>query len=745
MSGQIIEVAAVLFGNADEVVWSTTTGAKGNAHNAPFLQTDPIKLVPGDNVVTLTASNKAEVVTDRIVVTYNPLFSFQDRLRVNPRVLKRGKATAVTAVISLGKATNIVKGSAKLFRVDADGAAITTLGALADEGVLSDGDEIKADGLYSKKVTLNEASVGTARLRVSIDVAGIDGKTIVAYSDIAEIDVVDDIAQADCDAALAALGTAKADAGKAASPDAARKAAIDALKANPTVLDAGPASDGFGQAGTGAWVRFKSGLLGIVRLGAATNRGGGGDGDGPTRAMGGLVGDEGLQTVEVGSKRALLLNPFATALGTTEVAHASKLMADLACPAYTVDSAADALADLSKLRRMFDYGITAIATHGEAAFKGVPWPDKQALGWRHPGSQEALFTGHVVSCGYFASVGSPKKCSESTPCGPEAECVVNQVGGTGDCIDHLTADLRKGRVALTSDGTYAVLPAFIGRHAEQRHPQSLAYLGGCRSLFNGTLAGELFAAGAAAVAGFNGYVSNEFATKWGKTMFANLIEQKQLSGSAHAQVDDPANPGSWFGLVGAQNLNAANIEIMNSSWESGNIQGWLKTGDGRVVAKLGSAIPVDGKYMGILSTGLGYTTQKGELDQRFCIPAGKGKFSVWWKFYSEEFTEYCGSKFQDALVIKFEGKPGNKTVVDAKVDDLCAKSNCSGCGGQYKGLTAADVSFDQGGVYMTPWVQSTADITPFAGNGNVRLRLLATDVGDSVYDTAILVDKLEFE
>jgi hypothetical protein len=55
------------------------------------------------------------------------------------------------------------------------------------------------------------------------------------------------------------------------------------------------------------------------------------------------------------------------------------------------------------------------------------------------------------------------------------------------------------------------------------------------------------------------------------------------------------------------------------------------------------------------------------------------------------------------------------------------------------------VSFDQGGVYNGSWILSTANITPLAGQGPVTMTYFATDVGDSIYDTVILIDNLRFE
>lgn len=739
VSGAIVEVAGVLFGHADEVVWSTESGASGKAHGAPFFQTDPISLVPGDNVVTVTAKNKVESVTDRVVVTYNPAFTFPDRLRAQPRVLKKGKATAVHAVVALGKASNVVKGSVRLFRVDANGNTVTDFGKqneLVDDGNLAtNGDEIKGDGLYSKKVTINDAGAGSVLLRASVQVQ-LGGLTTTAFTDVVQLDVVEDIVAGDCDAAMAALDDAKAAADAAGGGTAGQAAAVDALKKNGAVDQAGAGSTADG----GAWVRFKSGLLGAVNLNGANTRGGGGA-DGSATAAG---LDEALSTVQLQSKRALMLDPFAKSLGDNEVTAATKQMTQTACPAYTIEAFKDTTADLHWFRRLYDYGIVALASHGDVQFKGLDAANKTGYGWQHNGSQEVLWTGHAVSCGYFGANGAPQKaCGEKSPCGPESECFLNQAGGQGVCIDHLTADLRRGRVILGSDGRYGILPSFIGRHADRSLPRSLLYLGACRSLWNGTFAGELIAAGAATVLGYNGTVSNSFATKWGTTFFANLIDQKQLSGVAHVQIADPEHPTTSFSLVGAGNLDAAYSAILNQSWESGDLQGWIRNGDGRVVSKFGSALPVAGKFMGIISTGLGYTQQTGEVKQKFCIPPGKTKFSMWWKYYSAEFEEFCGSQYQDQFLAKFEavigGKAANKTVVDAKIDNLCKNGN------QYKGLTPADLNFDQPGVFMTPWVNSTVDISPFAGNGNVTLRFFTTDAGDGIYDTAIVVDNLEFE
>jgi len=64
------------------------------------------------------------------------------------------------------------------------------------------------------------------------------------------------------------------------------------------------------------------------------------------------------------------------------------------------------------------------------------------------------------------------------------------------------------------------------------------------------------------------------------------------------------------------------------------------------------------------------------------------------------------------------------------IDDLCGS------------VTPADVSFDKGGVYSTGWRTQTVDVTAFAGTSGL-LSFAAHDVGDSIFDSAILIDHVQ--
>jgi len=409
---------------------------------------------------------------------------------------------------------------------------------------------------------------------------------------------------------------------------------------------------------------------------------------------------------------------------------------------------------VSYFRNLDQYGVVALTTHGGVFFKDLDLAVKQGFGWEHTGSQEVLWSGEPVNCAALST--STKSCSTGNqggnPCPEGQECVVTKSGNTGVCVDYLHADIAKGRVVIGAE-TYGVTPQMVSRHATKPFPDSIVYLGSCRSYWNGGFVLAFFGRGAKAVAGYSDLVTSAFAYERGLGFLTNLIDSGMSANQAFPMSgnDDPDHPGSQFRWLGDGKANAASSELINPSFELSDTTGWTREGDGRVISRLGVTIPVSGKFMGIISTGLGFTTQNGLLAQSFCIPPSKNQFCFWWKYYSEEFKEWCGSGFQDTFIGSLKADIGQIEMVNVAVDDLCGyqDGSCGSCepgspsckcGKQYKGLTPADVSFDQGGVFNIQWQSSCADVSPLAGQGKVDLKFFTTDKGDSIYDTVILLD-----
>jgi len=218
------------------------------------------------------------------------------------------------------------------------------------------------------------------------------------------------------------------------------------------------------------------------------------------------------------------------------------------------------------------------------------------------------------------------------------------------------------------------------------------------------------------------------------SLFSKLLEGQSLAQAFTPGQQDGQDPPSTFTLGGDDAMSLATGPIVNRSFEvqSGflaSVAGFTVAGDGRIIGNLGITTPTDGVRMALVSTGLGLTTQSGSFSQEVCLPPlppGKTtmKIEYDWNFFSEEFLEYCGSQYQDFFQVSF----GDTVLQSTKVDDICDDS-----------LIHDDIAFDKGDVWRTGWRTQSVDITALAGT-TATLTFAAGDVGDSIYDTAILVD-----
>lgn len=737
--GAIVPISGTLFGHADSLTWTHLgSGESDTITIQPFWQSDGIPLEQGDNRISVVALNSetGEEATDVIDITYNPAFVWDTLPRANPEVVFTGSATSVVVLARLGLMNNFDPNTLEVWATNESGEPINKVGDLRDDGNTGTYcDEVDSDGIFSGCLSVNPAEAGALGYRIRADVSVVFDD-YEAWSPVFEIEAVDKFTAGSCNATLSVLQNAQtAYKGLLDSmPEVeAQAATIEALLTDPAVAEAGPASGD----GWGIWVVFENGVAGALGLSPEGYRGG---------ALATSSQGAGAPPLNIGAKNAGLMAPFrAEFADQDEVSTLSDLMTAVGCPYFDQNYSENAQASLFAMRRLGNNGVIALSSHGEAMFETLSADYRSVYDWEATPSQEILWTGEPVDCSKF--VQSTPSCSgEGAPCsGNNGECAL---GNPNKCVDYKHADVAAGRMVMTPT-TWAITPGFIAFHGHRRpFPRSLVYLGACRSMFNGGFASSFFGAGARAVAGFSDYVKSDFAYTEGVSFFTNMITNGLSAGESMANEEgdhqDPAAPG-YFRLFGASNLSLADASVNNPSFETGDRTAWSHAGDGRVVAGLGATIPVDGKFMGLVSTGLGFTQQTGELKQTFCIEPTQTTARFYWKYYSEEFIEWCGSQYQDVFVTKLEGDVGQITLVNVTVDSLCPTSECSGCGGQYVGLVPSDVSFDKGGVYNTPWQLAEADVSPLSGTGPVTFSYFTTDAGDSEWDTVILIDSLSFE
>lgn len=753
-SGQLMQLSGVAFGTPDSIAWSSSTGKSGTIKAEQYWKSGVIELAPGDNLITVTATRGAETVVDTIHVTFNQVFQFDGPPIINPNVVFVGEQNKVVvqfvapgAAASAGSTPIVDPGSLELVETTKDGAVIAGgfSATLLDNGNGGNCDDVQKDTVFSNclQFSANQVGVRYFRVRANVDIPGVAKYT--ALSPLTMVDVVQRWSKPECKALVSLQKQVKAqyDAAVAGGTDwkVARQAAIDALKADATVADAGPAQgDGFG-----VWVHYKSGRLGALQLGPAGLRA-------ASNAPPVDDSNAALPTFAVGARRALTLAANAAEFapnGGDEAQEATAAFAARQCPPFAVDAFSNGDVYLKSFRDIASYGFVAFTGHGDVLFGGMDKAAQSALGWEHLGAQEVLWSGEPVNCDALSS--SPASCNQAGGGCPKGETCVKTSKESGICVDQTQADIMMGR-AVVGDATYGALPSLFARHVTELMPQSIVYLGTCRSLHNGSIAVQLWGAGAQAVVGFSDYVTQAFASKVGKELVDGLINQG-LS-VVQAVSSQKEQNGAQLRMLGNGKANLNDAKLINAGWDLGKLTGWKPAGDGRVISRLGVTIPVAGKYMGIVSTGLGFTAQTGSLSQPFCADGGESQLCFHWKFYSEEFIEYCGSAFMDTFTAALNSDVLKKTMVNVYIDTLCpydcgGKSPCEPgspsckCGQDWKGLSPSDVNFDQGGVFVTPWQKTCIDITPLAGSGKkAELSFFATDKGDSIFDTVILIDEV---
>ncbi len=778
--GDVVLVSGVLFGNATTMSWQT--GAQsGSITPGAFWRSGPITLEPGDNRITVTASDADQSVTDSLVVTYNPSFRFEEELVVRPRMLWVGAESEVVFTMKASRFATADRETMRLLRVDAAGELISDEGQMRDDGrVSTSGDEIEQDGVFTFDGRYACLAPGPMYFRVSVKVGTAPSYT--AVSSTMRVECLERVTAASCNAHKTLVEAA----GEALAGGATLASVQAQLAAESEVAGVGPAEDG----GQALWVLFDDGLLGAVSVPEAGVRG--------SAAASALarVADVALAapTVLLASKRALVLSPQATAFGETDEGEGvASALTGLECPRYEVAEGRalkDSEAGIDRFRSASAFGIVSIATEGEVLFGGLE-PAEARERWTHVGPQEVLWTGSPVSCDGLLQTEIECQVTSGSPgggCPVGARCVVTKglasdsvTTGQGICLDETQVDLRLGNALITNRG-FAVTPSFFETWRGGGFPASLVHLGGCRTMWNGSLAASLYASGARAVTGFSGIVDSAWAKDQALAMFEGLGQSAGdgTVGSLFVAAEDPSHPGTFWRLYGASNLDLMAAGLLNGDFETGSLVGWRGSGDGRAVAQIGSVQPASGKGMGLVSSGLGFSVETGTLEQSFCIPADKNELSLSWKFMSEEFKEWCGNaKFQDRFKAELIDADGaTLKIVEVTVDDLCAYTDgtcaacdapkacdaacfaqdgcyfseeaqiCEGqfncqCGRDFVGLVSSSLGFDQGGVFEVMWRQSKIDVTELAGRGPVTLRLSVEDSGDSLFDTAVLVDAIE--
>lgn len=647
---------------------------------------------------------------------------------INPGGIIAGTTTQVVVRLLVPANVKLKDSTVKLIKVDNSNKPIADVGFLYDNGNLSNGDEISGDNIFSGIFQFNELTPGEVKLRVDAKFyQGGEGSSSPAvlkvFSDLTAVEFgeIVNIQSNAADKVSQFL------AGNVQNMPTAITQTVDWLKSQPSVESV--ESEG----STSIRIKYKSGLYGgmIVSVenanGQITTKGGYSANEDrhkkksipvykqttgtyftPPRYLSKTTNyNTDLDPKVIGNRSVLIYAPFESYF---PVDMRSSIVNILNSSDFEFDitSYINQNATVGVLENMTAYGLVIFDTHGS-------------------GGKE-FGTGEIVDTNATVYKDKYKAMLKEGKLAIWKNVTISVTGGVKNKKD-----------------IYAVRAPFISSLAGT-FPNSVIFNGSCESTKNPDLENAFIGKGAKTYYGFNKVVNVTFCALAADSAVKRLSKDLKNTGEAFIGGSDPQSPNAVFEIKGATDVHYPD-DLINGDFEFGKIDGWTKSGDGRVISKLASINPFGGKYLGIISTGLGFTTATGKIFQTFTVKNNESTLIINWNFLSEEFLEYIGSQYQDYFKVSIKKQDGTEVVLLSKtIDGIAAQFGATkeppNPGNLVK--VSPEIVFDRGDVYMTNWQTSTFDISAFRGQ-RVTLILAAGDVGDSIYDTAILLDEIKIQ
>ena len=178
--------------------------------------------------------------------------------------------------------------------------------------------------------------------------------------------------------------------------------------------------------------------------------------------------------------------------------------------------------------------------------------------------------------------------------------------------------------------------------------------------------------------------------------------------------------------------------VFNGSFEIGDLSEWSKAGTCSSLEKLGTLVPQHRKRMGYTSTGPSGDQVAATLEQIFTIQPGVTTIPIKFEynFVTEEYPEWVGTIFDDALRITLTAPDGTETV-------LATESVNGSSFTMYTDSPAIDFPGGDNTVGQTGWKPASATIPVTQGSGTYKIKI--TDAGDDIYDSVILIDNIRLK
>ena len=707
------------------VTFKTSTGLEGEAEGLEEWTIKDLPLLEGENVIEVTAKDKKGVFkTAKLTVIQGDDPTFLDVPSVDNDLLYTNELTELWITVPVSSTAALAEDMLTLVQVDNNDQFLYELGYLYDDGNLEHGDEIKGDGVFSMKSTFQFAEAGTKHFKV---IAKLQSTEVASAT--FDIHVIDkDEAEAKINSLLEYKKKVEEKLTELVNSDISfddiQTAVLVWLKVQDYVVTAE-------LEGSIIKITYINGLSSYLFLDANQ---GVIKGDGNKRAAtpsiplnmqtrgtwqqyaatqkGKAKAPADMANI-IQNKNVLIWSPFENNFVEDMEPVLGPILKNSPV-GFNINYLKNEQCDVVSLCNLENYGVVIFDTHG-------------LLG-------NMLITRQKVED--LASLGKPEQYKDY---------LYQYINGSYFLVTmaYYREDLQKNLV----ETFFAVTPNFFWEKIKKALPNTVIFNGSCESYMNTDFVDAFLVKGAKAYLGFSSGITVQTCNQKAAEFFTTLTgEDLKTTGEAYVadlNFTETYKNKSWttsYLFAGSDKMHFT-LGLINGDFEFGNLNGWNVDGDGRVITQLGFLKPTEGNYMGIISTGLGYTTAHGTIFQTFKV-AKETTLSFNWNYLSEEFLEYIGSQYQDYFIVSIVDEDGNEEILLSKSVDQIAADFGAAHGVQGNLIPVSpEIVFDRGDVYMTGWLTSTFDISKYQGK-NVTLYFKSHDVGDSIYDTAILLDEI---
>lgn len=694
-----------------KVDWNVDGGSSGTATGTLKWETGNINLREGDNKITVKAYDQdGNTGSDSIFIVFNEGIVFTSDPTLNPDyIFKDDPPVEITVRSRIHANEGGTLASVILYEVDEKGEIQEEVGQMLDNGNTDNGDDIPSDGTYSYKGDFSSSVSDPRYFRVT---AQLTGSSSSAMSGVAKLIVIDHMSQVALDE-INNLNQQVNDLTNQLQQQGQSPAQI-ANQVNTLVgQQSGIAGHGVSEQGSGVWWVYENTCIpGGILITEPDVRGAGGGGTSEEIAFNSAslvspaYAEESSDSDElnVESTKAIFLGPYSSDFGSIDDYYGAwQKVKESSCPECEITEKLDENVTVDDFKTLSNYGVIMIASHGDNWYGGLSGDDMCAAGLEQ--SQVIIYTKQKL---------------------------------TADNLSTYEADLMARRLAVGANGNLIILPSYIAAY-NGNFPSSIVYVSTCRSLYNNTMASAFLGKNAEAYFGYDDYVLASYTYDAGSALFDSFMLDGSNAGEAYTYTINTAGSsdgqGADFLWVGSDTLTMGGKQFQNISFENADLSGWSNSGDARVITSLGPLAPTDGNFMAIISTGLGSVSDNASsIAQGVCTSSGGGTLQFDYNLISEEPMEYIYSEYDDRLEV-FVVVDGNEQLI------LLQGVNNS----TWQAVSGIDFAGGDSTTYQTGWKTFTYPLASVPQGANIEIKFQVSDVGDSVYDTAAIIDNVRVE